>query len=847
MFEAFMRAMLQHPIRVLGVLVMALLVAVSQLPKVRLDASSDVLLLRGDPDLEFYRSVASRYEGSDFLILTWEPNAALLSDESLEPLAAMAAQLGGLSGVESVTTLLDVPLLESPPLSLTDLSNAAAMPTLRDLDVDRQQALAELTSSPLYRNLIVSEDGTLSAIQVTLASDPAGPNLRTRRDALRSQDETSGLTEGEVRELMEVTQAYDALTAREAERRDLVVAEVRDVVAQYRADANIFVGGVPMIAADMVAFLRADLVVFGSAIIAIMMLVLWLIFRDWRWVCAPIVTCAATVTLMLGLLGGTDWRMTVISSNFVAVLLIVTLSLSIHLIVRYRELELAEPSLSPTERAARSASLMLVPCIYTALTTVVAFASLVVAGIQPVIDFGWMMTVGIGVGFVLSFLLVPLLMGVLPAPSRPRSPEADVSLTRYLPPIVERFGAHVLAVTGVLLVLIVWGVSRLEVENRFIDYFKESTEIYQGMELIDARLGGTIPLDIVLYPPHEPVVVSQPEARPEAAAVVESDDLFGTEDDFFGDDPFADSGDIFAGETQAPSYWFGLSGRRLIDQVQDIVEARPESGKVLSLSNTFTVLDGLFGARLGSIEMALVQNSLPTDVEQVLVEPYFDPELDETRITVRAMETSRSLRRDAYLKQLRSDIVEQTGISEDRVRFTGLLVLYNNVLQSLFASQILTLGAVFLAIGVMFWALFRSLTLALLALAPNILAGGLVLGVMGLAGIPLDIMTITIAAIVVGIGVDNCIHYIHRFRREVAVDDDYHAAMYRSHGSIGRAMFYTTLTVVIGFSMLTLSNFNPSFYFGALTVMAMVAAVVGALLLLPKLILMTRPFPRSSS
>ena len=845
MFEGLMRTMLQHPIRVLGVLVVALLVAVTQLSKVRLDASSDVLLLRGDPDLEFYRSVASRYEGSDFLILTWEPNSALLSDASLKPLAEMAAQLEGLSGVESVTTLLDVPLLESPPLSLTDLSNAAAMPTLRDAGADRKLALAELTSSPLYRNLIVSEDGELSAIQVTLAAETSGPTLRARRDALRNQADAAGLSEDEARELAEVTKAYDALTAREAERRDRLVSEVREVAAQYRADANIFVGGVPMIAADMVAFLRADLVAFGSAIIAIMMLVLWFIFRDWRWVCAPIVTCAATVTLMLGLLGGTDWRMTVISSNFVAVLLIVTLSLSIHLIVRYRELELTEPDLSRTVRAAKAADLMLVPCIYTALTTVVAFASLVVAGIQPVIDFGWMMTAGIGVGFVLSFVLVPLLMSVLPSPSRPRTPETDVSLTRYLPPIVERFGGHVLAVTSLLLVLTAWGVSRLEVENRFIDYFKESTEIYQGMELIDARLGGTIPLDIVLYPP-EPAALSQPEEAPADTALADSDDLFGADDDFFGDDPFADSGDIFAGETQAPSYWFGLSGRRLIDQVQDIVEARPESGKVLSLSNTFTVLDGLFGARLGSIEMALVQNSLPADVERVLVAPYFDPELDETRITVRAMETSRSLRRDAYLKQLRSDIVEQTGISEDRVRFTGLLVLYNNVLQSLFASQILTLGAVFLAIGVMFWALFRSLTLALLALAPNILAGGLVLGVMGLAGIPLDIMTITIAAIVVGIGVDNCIHYIHRFRREVALDNDYRAAMYRSHGSIGRAMFYTTLTVVIGFSMLTLSNFNPSFYFGALTVMAMVAAVVGALLLLPKLILMTRPFPRSA-
>ena len=594
-----------------------------------------------------------------------------------------------------------------------------------------------------------------------------------------------------------------------------------------------------MIAADMIAFVKADLVTFGAAILGIMLVVLAIIFRDWRWVVAPIVNCSVTALLMLGLLGFLDWRMSVISSNFVAVLLIVTLSLSVHLIVRYRELEQVEPELDRRQRAGRAATLMAVPCGYTALTTIVAFASLMVAGIQPVIDFGLMMTVGIVVGFVTTFVVVPALMSRFPEPNRRVVAGADGGMTLRLAGLVDGYGNWVLAVTGLLVIGTVWGISQLKVENRFIDYFKEKTEIYQGMELLDARLGGTIPLDIVLSPP---AVLPDVVASRASEAVAE----FAPVEDDFADDPFADDPfagpDIFASEESSrPSYWFTPQGRAELDAAHDIVEARSETGKVLSLATAFEVMDGLYGAPLGAIELALVQNSMPDAVADTLVRPYFSADGDQARITVRARETSRELERDRFLRELHTELVTQLGIAPERVRFTSLLVLYNNVLQSLFKSQILTLGVVFLVIGAMFWVLFRSLSLALLALAPNVLAAGLVLGVMGGLGIPLDIMTITIAAIVVGIGVDDCIHYIHRFRTEFAVDGDYRAAMLRSHASIGRAMYYTTLTIMVGFSLLTLSNFTPSLYFGLLTDLAMAAAVAGALLLLPKLLLLFRP------
>ena len=827
--------------------------ALLQLEKVRLDASSDSLLLQGDPDLAFFEEATERYESYEFLIMTWEPESPLLSEASLSGLSAMVSDLKRVPGVRSVTSALDVPLLESPPISLTDLSDLDSIPSLRDPQVDRALALREFTSSQLYKNLVVSEAGDLTAVQVTIEPNKEVDRLGDLRKSLRKSVAEGGDIEVQ-RQLAAVELAYDEATRTVNSDRAALVANVREVAEKYRDQSRIFVGGVPMIAADMLDFVQDDLVTFGTSIIFVMVAMLALIFRDYRWVLIPISVCTLSATLMLGILGFTDWRMTVISSNFVAVLLVVALALAIHLVVRYRELEIKEPDMPRAERAVMAARLMFIPCFYTAVTTMVAFTSLVVAGIKPVIDFGWMMTAGIVVAFVVSFSLVPALIAILPDMGA-KGANDSLSMTRNFATVVERFGGLVFAVTGLLILLVVLGLSRLQVENRFIDYFKDTTEIYQGMELLDARLGGTIPLDIILYPPPESIQPVDALASADLALADElattdvvasdglgfEDDLGDGEDGLWDDDPFGE--DVsFADENSAEiGYWFTLEGRDLVDQIHGIVDARPESGKVLSLSTGFSVMDRLYDDKLGGVELALVERSLPADVAEVLIAPYYDPIEQQARISVRAMETSKTLRRAEYLESLYAQILVETGLDETRVKFTGLLVLYNNVLQSLYASQILTLGAVFVAIGIMFLALFRSVSLALLGLAPNILAAGLVLGVMGLAGIPLDIMTITIAAIVVGMGVDNCIHYIHRFRREFELDGSYREAMYRSHSSIGRAMYYTTLTVVVGFSMLTLSNFTPSIYFGVLTVMAMLAAVMGALLLLPKLIIAFEP------
>ena len=841
----------------LSLLAVALLVAISasQLHKIRLDASADSLMLQGDPALEFFRDIGREYRAEDFLLLTWAPEGELLGDASVLPLREMADELRALPGVSSVVTVWDVPLLESPPVSLSDITSGDPLPSLEDPGLDRTLALEEFRTSPIYRDLLVSRDGDLNAVQVNLARDEVYFALLDQREALRRRAAGGDLDPAGRAELARVEAAFKDHSGRALEQQSRLVESVRAIADRYRSHAQIFVGGVPMIAADMVSFVRSDLVLFGSAILGIMLLVLAAIFQRVRWVAIPMVTCTATVTVMLGLLGFLDWRMTVISSNFVAVLLIISLAIAIHLIVRYRELHAAEPEGDLYLRVKRSVELMAVPCIYTGITTIVAFMSLVVSGLQPVIDFGWMMTVGIALALVLAFVIVPCMMLVWPKGRPFRYGAVRQPMTLWFAAITDRFGPAILLVSAALVALVAWGIARLEVENRFIDYFKDSTEIYQGMELLDSKLGGTIPLDIVLYAPDqdEPLPGLEPLAAGAEAAPVAEDDPFAEDVADFGaapaaaseddwDDEFDSDFDDFGGdENFQPSYWFSLEGMRVIDAVHRLVDERPETGKVLSLSTTFSVVKDLLGNDIGSVELALVQKSLPEDISSLMVDPYFSPALEQARVTVRAMETSKELRRDQFLRELRQELIDDVGLAPEQVRFTGMLVLYNTVLQSLFRSQILTLGAVFLAILVMFWLLFRSLPLALIALAPNLLAAGLVLGVMGLAGIPLDIMTITIAAIVVGIGVDDCIHYVHRYLREFPADRDYRATMYRCHGSIGRAMYYTTVTVVIGFSMLTLSNFNPSIYFGLLTVLAMIAAVLGALLLLPQLIVALRP------
>lgn len=834
--EFYRASVIGHPRLALALVFVLTLGMAAGLPNLKLDASSDALTLEHDADLDYFREMNQRYQSGDFLIVTFRPHQELFSDESLQLLQQLTDELGQIAGVAETKSLLDAPLLYSPKISLGSLTEGR---TILTPDVDRNAAKEEYLTSPIYKEMLLGPDGQTTAVMLNLELDTHYLEMVRYRDALRLKRSDVGLSAAEEVELERVAQEFlDYRTAQAALDRERV-EQVRVVVAKFQDRAQIFVGGPSMITADMIDFISGDLKVFGVGVVLLMILVISLIFRQFWLVVLPLACSVAAVVVVMGFLAWIDWRMTVISSNFVPLLLIISLAMTIHLLVRYREYYAEEPDAPQDELVMKMVCFMAQPCWYSIITSMVAFMSLVVSNIRPVIDFGWMMTIGLGVVLILTFVIIPAGLMVVPRgkPSNRDRGDDSKAFTLVFSRFTARFPGMVLWLSVAFTGLSLYGVSKLEVENRFIDYFHKSTEIYQGLSVIDKNLGGTITLSILLEGPEDESGYDAAEGGEEDpfAEVEAEPDPFAAVDGAEDSDPFAGQGN------QGPHYWFTAAGLQRIKQVHQYLDSLPEIGKVQSLATAYDVGNDINGAPLNNFELALMHRSLPADIREILIDPYLSEEHNQARITMRVIETYPGLNRSDLLKSIRDQLVNDMGFAAEDVHFSGLLVLYNNMLQSLFSSQIITLGAVFLGIMLMFVVLFRSLLLAFIGILPNLLAAGVILGGMGLVGIPLDMMTITVAAITVGIGVDDTIHYVHRFQREFAVDGDYIAAMHRSHASIGRAMFYTSVIIIVGFSVLGLSNFIPTIYFGVLTSFAMLAAMLAALTLLPRLILLTRP------
>ncbi|MCD1630184.1 efflux RND transporter permease subunit [Marinobacter shengliensis] len=814
------RFILPHPWIVLILFGVILALAALRFDQFRLDASAESLVLENDRSLEQYRQVNRTFTTSDdFLVVTYTPNEPLFTTEGLVRLRALRDELQALGAVGSTNSILNVPLLHSPDLTLDTVDTE--IKTLDEHEVAPETARQALLDNPMYPNLLLSEDAGTTAIQVNLPTPERYFELLNRRDGLRDKVNSGNASADDQRQLEQVSQEFIRYTESLGKERDATIRKVRVILDNHREHASIHLGGVPMIVADMIRFIKSDLSTFGLGVLAFLLLTLAIIFRQWRWVLVPLLCCGFTVWLMIGFLGWAQWPVTVISSNFISLLLIMTLSLTIHLIVRYREFQHDEPDAAPRDVLRRTVMAMIKPCFYMAITTIVAFGSLTFSGIRPVIDFGWMMTLGLSVAFIITFLVFPALLSLLPPPLDSRVTSDRIPFTDAFARFTERFGGTVLVGSGVIAVLCVIGLSRLTVENSFIDYFKSSTEIHQGMITIDDRLGGTTPLDVVITD----------EPPPEN----------------YSDDPFASDCDPFVEDCDEEDYrdtWYTYQKMRQLGDVHDYLNSLPETGKVLSISTTLDLLAQINGGTpLNAVELAFVPAAVPDDLQDILLTPYISEEQSQARFSIRILETMPDLRRQDLLDRIHNHLTTDLGYAPERVQLSGMTVMYNNMLQSLFDSQIKTIGVVFAAIMVMFLILFRSLKLALIGMAPNLIAAGSVLGLMGWLGIPLDMMTITVAAITVGIAVDDTIHYIHRFKTELAKDGDYVATMHRCHRSIGQAMFFTSLTIISGFSILVLSNFIPTIYFGLFTGFAMFMALLGALTLLPRLIVLLKPFP----
>jgi len=822
----FDRVVLQHPLMILLCVMAACGVLAFGAKNFRLDASAETLVLQNDEDLRSWRLIDSRYGQNDFLILTFTPADELFCQKTLSSLKRLRNELRSLERVESVISILDVPLMESPPVSIKELTTE--LPTLEAPNVDRGLASAELRNSPIYRNLLVSPDAKTTGLIINFAGDKTFRDLLGRRDELQAGKAAGSITRREKKELKRVVVRFRQYRDKMRRQRHQDIAAIHRIMDGYRRDGELFLGGVGMIADDMIGFIKNDLKVFGLAVFFLLVLTLGIIFKRLRWITLPVLCCVVSVVCMTGILGFFGWEVTVISSNFISLQLIITLAIVIHLTVRYRELSVKSTQIPNRQLILETILLKIKPCVYAALTTIAGFGSLVLCDIKPVINFGWMMIAGLVVSLVVTFLLFPSVLVLMPRERPHPLRKWRFSLVSITAGFTERGGLFIVTISVLILVLSIIGISKLEVENSFIDYFKKNTEIYRGMKLIDERLGGTTPLDVVVD------FDRSDETPPPAEAPEESYDVF---DEF----------DELDRAAEQPKYWFTAEKTNRINAIHRYLDSLPQTGKVLSLASILSVAEKLNNGRpLDSFQLALLYSETPEKFRTMLISPYVSTEYSQARFWVRIRDSEKGLRRNDLIKKIEAEMTGKLGLKAANVHLAGLLVMYNNMLQSLFGSQIITIGLTILLLMGMFLVLFRSVKIALIAIFPNVLSITAVLGVMGWLNIPLDMMTITIASISVGIAVDNTIHYIHRFKSEFIEDRNYLKTMHRCHRSIGHAMYYTSITVIIGFSILALSNFIPSIYFGLLTGLAMLIALIAALTLLPQLLILFRPFGREA-
>ena len=826
MLEAlYKKFIFRKPKAILAFLAVLILLLGFFASKLEIDASAETLLLENDKDLEYSRVITELYRAEDSLVLTFTPKTGDIFDpQALVLLKKLEIEIEALPLVDSVTTVLNVPLLQSPAKPVRELLKK--IPTLESPDTNMTLAKKELLSSPLYSENLVSPDFKTMALSINLVYDTLYFELLKKRDDLQAKKREKSIAKDELVVLKEAQETFKEYRDKtRAENHENILA-IRAIMENYK-DENValHLGGLPMIADDLVTFVKSDLKTFSYVVFGLLILMLGILFRQARWIFLPLTVCIVAVIVTSGLLGLFGWEITVVSSNFISLQLIMTMSLVIHLTVKYRELLEKSPESSQEALVLETVSSMAKPSFFVVITTITGFSSLVLSQILPIINFGWMMSIGVSISLLTTFVLFPAVVMLLEKITPKKKAVSEFSFTNLIATITYKNRKPVLLITGLFVLFSLSGATQLFVENSFINYFKQESQLYQGMAVIDQKLGGTTPLD---------VIINFKEAEETVSALSQEDDLDSFDDEFESDE-------------YSEEYWFTEYKMEKVKEVHRYLETLPAVGKVLSLA-TMGEVGKTFndGKYLDSFELALLYKELPQSFKKVVLSPYINIEKNQLRVMVRIKDSMEGLRRDALIKQINHDLTKIVNPQSEDFKLTGMLILYNNMLNSLFDSQIRTLGAVVFVLFLMFLVLFRSLKVALIAITVNIIPVGVIFGVMGWLSIPLDMMTITIAAISIGIAVDNTIHYIHRYKTEFAQSNDYVLSMFNSHRSIGTAMYYTAITIMIGFSVLMLSEFVPTIYFGLLTLVAMLMAILADLMLLPTLLLLFKPFKKLS-
>lgn len=776
--------------------------------KLEIDASSETLLLQNDPDLAVWRDVASRYVSPNFLVVTYTPNSDLLSPDSLKMIQKISDELSKNDMIENVISILNIPLLQSVKGGLSGILNHT--PTLKDDDLDLEVVKNELKTSPIYSNNLVSSDLKTTAIVLNLKSDKKYEALLNERNLLSQKEVNKTLSADEITKFASVKTEFknyrDELRKKEHEN----LQKIKNTIKKYNSEQNaLFLGGATMIADDMVSFVKNDLSTYGFSVAVLLAISLWLFFRQIRWVALAISICVLSLVFSMGIFGLFNWEITVISSNFVSLVLIISISVAIHLIVSYREFYIKYQRYSQKQLVYLTLKDKANPSFWAIFTTIIGFTSLMSADIKPVIMLGIMMSSGIAVSLILAFLIFGSVVTLLPKLAPKNSFENSFSFTKFCAKFAIKDRWLIYGACAFLIAFGIYGISQLKVENSFIGYFKKDTDIRSGMEVIDNELGGTIPLD---------VIVKFNEVQ---------DKVLTQEMDEFESE--------FQNEADSKKYFFNSYRTRIALKVHDYLKEQNFIGNVSSLATLIKVIKELNNGEVDDFLLSAMYEKLPNEYKNIILSPYVSIDDNELRFSIRVVDSDERLRRDEFIKKLQNDLNELLKNENASASVSGMLVLYNNVLQNLVASQINSFSISIAVLFVLFCIVFKSIKIALIAITTNIIPLCVLFGIMGIFGIALDVMSVTIAAISIGIGVDDIIHYLHRYKHERHTHD-INTSIKNSHASIGYAMYYTSFAVILGFSVMVSSNFIPTIYFGLLTLLVMALMLSSALIVLPRVI-----------
>ena len=774
----------------------------------KLDASSDTLILQNDQSFEYFNYYNKIFPSKNFLVLAIKADNKI-DIQYINEINNIKKKLESIEGVESVFSINDVPILFLNNTKLSDL-DPDSIETINNSEYELEKILDEFSTNPLYVNQIINSEKTITSVIINLIKDEEFYNLKELKNNSQGNYDELSLIKNNYREAKE---NYNL-------KRNKLIQNIRQTLKKEDINYQYFLGGIDMIADDTLNYIKNDIIVFSVSVIIFIFVVLFLIFKRFKWVIIPILSSLYAIVIMIGLIGFLNWEITAISSNFISLMLILSISMCIHIINNYKNNNSIN---NYNERLIKSIKIMFWPCFYTTLTTIVAFGSLLFSDIKPVIDFGKIMIISLFIIFLTSFTILPLLISIFPNIDNKVRKEFFILSKFYNLSINHQLKVY--SINIIFFIISIFGIYKLNVENSFINYFKKNTEIYQGMKIIDTELGGTTPLDIIIKFEESDEIIKQDQNL-----------LSNEENDFDLDiegDMNLDEG-LFENELNNKdnlANWLSDEKLSSIKLIHEYLDNKSEIGKVQSIYSLINIAEKINKSPLSTFELSILYKEIPENYKEQLIFPYLSIDQNMIKISAR-IKDSKKIKRQNLIKDIEKHLKENyTNLESAKVN--GLLVLYNNMLQSLFSSQIKSLGFVILSIFLMFIILFKSIKLSIIGIVPNILASSFILGFIGIFNIPLDIMTITIAAITIGIAVDNTIHYLYKTKKNINNKMTINESLKNSHKTVGQAVLTTSLTIAFGFSVLSLSNFIPTILFGIFTALAMIIAMLGVLITLP--------------